>query len=59
MKREQNLKMVVPFNTDRGGVSRCVTAGYYKYGVQTLLTGDYGTSGTAVLEIADKCNAGR
>lgn len=42
--------MVVPFNTDRGGVSRCVTAGYYKYGVQTLLTGEYGTTGTIVLE---------
>ena len=26
-------------------------AGYYKYGVQTLLLGDFGTSGTVVLEI--------
>ena len=42
-----------------GGVAKTVLSGYFKYGVQTLLTGDYGTSGTAVLEITDKCDAGR
>lgn len=42
--------MVVPFNTDGKGNAKTVCAGYYKYGVQTLLTGEYGTSGTVVLE---------
>lgn len=59
MKSEQRLKKVVPINTVGGGVAKTVLSGYFKYGVQTLLTGDYGTSGTAVLEITDKCDAGR
>lgn len=58
MKNGQRLKKVVPINTV-GLVAKTVLSGYYKYGVRTLLTGDYGTSGTAVLEIADKCDAGR
>lgn len=40
-----------PINTDRGGAAKTVLAGYYKYGVRTLLTGEYGTSGTIVMEI--------
>lgn len=58
MKNEPRLKKVVPINTI-GLVAKTVLSGYYKYGVQTLLTGEYGTSGTAVLEIADKCDTGR
>lgn len=45
------MKRTIPINTDRGGASKTVLAGYYKYGVQTLLLGDFGTSGTVVLEI--------
>lgn len=33
-----------------GGASKTVLAGYYKYGVQTLLTGEFGTTGTIVVE---------
>ena len=51
MKREQNSKMVVPINVDRGGGAKTILSGYYKYGVQTLLTGQFGTTGTIVLEI--------
>ena len=52
----------VPLNVDQDGCAKTVLAGYYKYGVQTLLTGDFGTSGTIVLEyedIADEPRAGR
>lgn len=45
----ENLKKVIPVNTVFG-VAKTVCAGYYKYGVQTLLTGDFGTTGTIVLE---------
>ena len=37
-------------NTDADGSAKTVCAGYYKYGVQTLLTGEYGTTGTIILE---------
>ena len=58
MKGEQRLRRVVPLNVDADGDAKTVCAGYYKYGVQTLLTGDYGTTGTIVLEIADQRDAG-
>ena len=45
------MKRMIPLNTDRGGASKTILSGYYKYGVQTLLLGDFGTSGTTVLEI--------
>ena len=52
MKRRLSL---IPINTDRGGqVAKTVLAGYYKYGVQTLLLGDFGTTGTIVLEIYEE-----
>ena len=38
-------------NTAGLGIAKTILAGYYKYGVQTLLTGDYGISGTMILEI--------
>jgi len=50
MKGGQHLKRVVPLNVDADGNAKTVCAGYHKYGVQTLLTGDYGTTGTIVLE---------
>ena len=50
MRREQRLKRVVPLNTAGQGIAKTVLAGYYKYGVQTLLTGDFGTTGTMVME---------
>lgn len=49
MKNEQRLKKVVPLNTV-GWAAKTILAGYYKYGVQTLLTGDFGTTGTMVME---------
>lgn len=42
--------MVFPYNVDCDGVAKTVLAGYYKYGVQTLLTGNFGTTGTIVVE---------
>ena len=45
--------MVLPFNVDCDGVAKTVLAGYYKYGVQTLLTGNFGTTGTIVVEYED------
>ena len=48
------MKRTIPINTDKDGVSKTVLAGYYKYGVQTLLLGDFGTSGTVVLEIYEE-----
>ena len=38
-------------NTAGTEIAKTVLAGYYKYGVQTLLTGDFGTTGTMILEI--------
>lgn len=40
-----------PWNVDKEGVAKTVLAGYFKYGAQTLLTGNFGTSGTVVLEV--------
>lgn len=34
-----------------GGAAKTILSGYYKYGVQTLLLGNFGTTGTIVLEI--------
>lgn len=33
------------------GVAKTVLSGYFKYGVQTLLTGNFGTTGTIIVEI--------
>lgn len=44
----------IPINTEREGSAKTILAGYYKYGVQTLLLGDFGTSGTVVLEIYEE-----
>lgn len=44
------IRRVVPLNLVEG-CAKTVLAGYYKYGVQTLLTGDFGTTGTIVMEI--------
>lgn len=54
--RLQTLTMVsrIPINTDRGGAAKTILSGYYKYGTQTLLLGDYGTSGTVVLEVYEE-----
>lgn len=41
----------IPINTEAGGAAKTILAGYYKYGVQTLLLGNFGTTGTIVLEI--------
>lgn len=45
---------LIPINTDRGGAAKTVLSGYFKYGTQTLLLGDYGTSGTIVMEIYEE-----
>lgn len=46
MKSEQNLKKVVPFNTEQDGTSRTVKAQYYKNGfVNFFIGGDYGATG--------------
>lgn len=48
-------------NTDNQGNASTILAGYYKYGVATLIGGGYGTSGTIIIEIneeadTDKCD---
>ena len=48
MRRRLFLK---PINTDEDGCAKTVLAGYYKYGVATLLLGNFGTTGTIVMEI--------
>lgn len=42
---------VIPMNIDSDGVAKTVCSGYFKYGVATLLTGEFGTTGTIVMEI--------
>ena len=39
-----------PLNTGNQGNASTILAGYYKYGVATLMLGNYGTSGTIILE---------
>lgn len=39
------------WNAAEDGCAKTVLAGYYKYGVQTLLTGDFGTTGSVVVEV--------
>ena len=41
---------LVPFNTDNEENAKTILAGYFKYGVATLIGGGYGTSGTIIIE---------
>ena len=50
------MKMI-PINVDETGNAKTVLAGYYKYGVATLLLGNFGTSGTVILETYEKDDA--
>ena len=52
-RKEGSLRRVC-LNTAWEEIAKTVLAGYYKYGVQTLLTGDFGTTGTMVLEYEDQ-----
>ena len=45
------MKKQILLNQTVEGCCPTVTAGYYKYGVATLVTGNFGTSGGAILEI--------
>lgn len=45
------MKKQILLNQTVEGCCPTVTAGYYKYGVATLVTGNFGTTGGAVLEI--------
>lgn len=47
-------KKVRPINADGGGCSKTVLAGYYKYGVATLLGETFGTTVTIILEIDEE-----
>ena len=47
------MKKQILLNQTVEGCCPTVTAGYYKYGVATLVTGNFGTTGGAVLEIED------
>lgn len=42
-----------PINTD-GECAKTILAGYYKYGVATLIGGNYGTTGTVILEMYEE-----
>lgn len=39
----------IPLNTD-GECAKTILSGYYKYGVATLIGGNFGTTGTIILE---------
>jgi len=45
---------LIPLNTDSAGNASTILAGYYKYGVATLIGGGFGTSGTCILEIYEE-----
>lgn len=45
------MERQVCLNTSGKEIAKTVLAGYYKYGVQTLLTGNFGTTGTMILEV--------
>lgn len=47
------MKRLIPINTS-GGVAATILAGYYKFGVATLLLGDFGVTGTAVMEVYEE-----
>lgn len=47
------MKNQILLNQTVEGCCPTVTAGYYKYGVATLVTGNFGTTGGAVLEIEE------
>ena len=42
------MKRMIPLNVDSRGGAKTVLSGYYKYGTQTLLLGDFGTTGTVI-----------
>ena len=46
-------QLKIPINID-GGCAKTIVAGYYKFGVATLLGDTFGTSGTAILEIYEE-----
>ena len=45
------MKKQIILNGITNDISQTLLAGYYKYGVATLITGNFGTSGCAILEI--------
>ena len=45
------MKEQILLNGITNNIAPTLTAGYYKYGVATLITGNFGTSGGAILEI--------
>lgn len=47
-------KNIVPINTDDCGDAKTILSGYFKYGAATLIGGQYGTTGTAIIEIYEK-----
>ena len=44
-KNEESKMKQIPLNTDIDGCVTTLLAGYYKFGTQTLLLGNYGTTG--------------
>ena len=45
------MKEQILLNGITNDIAPTLLAGYYKYGVATLITGNFGTSGGAILEI--------
>ena len=45
------MKKQILLNGITNDIAPTLLAGYYKYGVATLITGNFGTSGGAILEI--------
>lgn len=49
----------VALNTDEDGCSKTVLSGYFKYGFATLIGGEFGTTGTAIMEVYDSSDEPR
>lgn len=47
------MKKIVILNSDKDGTAPTVLAGYFKFGSQTLILGNYGTTGGQTRERPD------
>ena len=45
---------LIPLNTDESGNAKTILSGYFKYGVATLIGGNYGTSGTIIVYLYEE-----
>ncbi len=51
------MQRLIPLNTDEENNAKTILSGYFKYGVATLIGGEYGTTGTIVAELYEDYTA--